>query len=247
MKKAFKNFTHKPTLIIGSGPSALDVSRKDLAGIRTAAINNAWRVRNDFNYLLFPSDFPEDRRAPPSYKARRITNPDYLAGMNAGGGLIFCGATMAFAAGYWAAHSLRTQIVGFYAADMIYPAKGSHFYGTGTADPLREDISLRSLEAKGVRLFSFGLSRGVVLVNCSQQAESRLVFPRVDLDKLSEFETHPKEWVELRRAAKDALQFEAQAPFDRMCEEYWTLADTPEKIEFIDKVDQKWLSLLELI
>lgn len=247
MMRALKDIIYKPTLIIGSGPSALDLSQRDLGRTRTAAINNAWRVRGDIDYLLFPSDFPEERRAPSSYKARRITVPDYMAGMNAGGGLIFCGATMVFAAGYWAVHSIRTKVVGFYAADMIYPSQGSHFYGEGTADPLREDISLRSLEAKGVRLFSFGISRGVVLVNCSPQAESRLVFPRVELAKLSELQTHPKRWSELKKAAKDVFRLEAEAPFDRMREEYWTLADTQEKLDFIGRVDQQWLSLLPLI
>jgi hypothetical protein len=247
MLHTLSNLIYRPTLIVGSAPSAADICQLNLGLVRTVAMNNAWRVKKDFDYLIFPSDFPDQRRAPPSYKARRVTVPGYMSGINAGGGLIFCGATMAFAAGYWAAHSLRTRVVGFYAADMIYPSQESHFYGKGTADPLRKDVSLRSLEAKGVRLFSYGLSRGVVFVNCSRQSESRLVFPRVDLIKLTEAQLHPKKWAELRNAAGDVLRFEAEAPFDRMRETYWTLADTQEKSDFIDRVDQRWLSLLPLI
>jgi hypothetical protein len=63
---------------------------------------------------------------------------------------------------------------------MHYPARGAtHFYGRGTADPLRPDVTLQSLEAKAARLLIHAAEMGCALVNLST-GPSRLVFPRAD-------------------------------------------------------------------
>ncbi len=65
---------------------------------------------------------------------------------------------------------------------MHYPATGpTHFYGQGTPDPLRRDITLRSLEAKSARLMVLAARQGCAMVNLST-GPSRLVFPRANRD-----------------------------------------------------------------
>jgi len=68
---------------------------------------------------------------------------------------------MAFTAGYWALHALRPEVMGFIGCDMVYPKTGAtHFYGTGTADPLRDDVTLQDLGAKSARLMVMAAAQG---------------------------------------------------------------------------------------
>jgi hypothetical protein len=73
---------------------------------------------------------------------------------------------------------------------MIYATsdKATHFYGTGSADPLREDVTLQSLEAKSARLMYHALQKGCLCLNLSQLPESRLLFPRVSIQQLNEYD-----------------------------------------------------------
>jgi hypothetical protein len=69
---------------------------------------------------------------------------------------------------------------------MVYADAGAtHFYGTGAADPLRADVTLRSLEAKSARLALMAAEAGCRCVNLSEGA-SRLVFPRAAVEGLAE-------------------------------------------------------------
>ena len=63
---------------------------------------------------------------------------------------------MVFIAGYWAFGTLKPDVIAYLGCDMIYSDKISdnHFYGQGVADPLRDDITLQSLEAKSARLMT---------------------------------------------------------------------------------------------
>jgi hypothetical protein len=238
----------KPALIVGSGPSATDLQNTNLTRFHRVAINNAWRVRGDFDYAIYPGDFPVERHPPVWYPAKQVNNFGYMPSMNAAGGIIFCGATMAFAAGYWAADTLESRVIGFHACDMVYSPGKTHFYGQGTADPLREDISLQSLEAKSARLFCWALERDKLLVNCSESDESRLVFPRVPLATAASLRPRAKEaWAPLRKKARKIWQLEATAPFDALVEEYWLLADTLEKRAFVAEIDREWLALAPTI
>jgi hypothetical protein len=234
---------------VGSGPGAMKFSQQNLSDFTLVAINNAWRVRNDFSYCVFPSEFPLERRPPPHYATSVISTREYMKGINAAGGIIFAGATMAFAAGYWLVDAIRPDIAGYYACDMIYGPGKTHFYGQGAPDPLRDDITLRSLEAKGARLFAYALLRGTLLLNLSDEPETRLVFPRGSLSRARQARPHDLAtyWSEFLKAARKITELEAMAPFDALQEEYWLLADTEEKQEFLKKIDHCWLGACPLI
>lgn len=75
---------------------------------------------------------------------------------------------------------------------MVYPATGkpTHFYGTGNADPLRDDVTLQSLEAKSARLLYVAHQQKCLCVNLSAAQESRLVFPRTSIEALEAFNHH---------------------------------------------------------
>lgn len=173
-------------LILGSGPAAVAVKGWDRNGFdQIVTINNAWRLRPDWNVSIYPEDFPPEHRPPGLLKGqRRVEARDYVPVQNAYGGFVYAGGTMAFTAGYWALGALKPRVMAFFGCDMVYAASGkTHFYGTGTADPLRPDVTLQSLEAKAARLQLLAAGQGCACVNLSLQ-QSRLVFPRAELDML---------------------------------------------------------------
>ena len=50
-------------LILGSGPSVLRSRTWPRSPFeRIVVINNAWAVRHDWDVLIHPEDFPDDRR-----------------------------------------------------------------------------------------------------------------------------------------------------------------------------------------
>ncbi len=182
-------------LILGSGPNVLDcVSWTKYPDTVIVAINNAWRVRSDWDCLVCPEDFPEDHR--PSLLERspkqKVQGPDeFVPANNRFGGILYCGATMAFTTGYWVLDQLRPDIMAYLGCDMVYTPTDSrtHFYGTGTADPLRSDISLQDLAAKSNRLMIKANEHSCLCVNLSQSPESRLTFPRLSYEQLMQFDT----------------------------------------------------------
>lgn len=166
-------------LMLGSGPDVIRCRDWPRAPFdRVIAINNAWRVRPDWDDLIHPWDFPPDRM--PSATTPRqtiVTEADFVPAQNAHGGFVYAGATMAFTASYWALHHHRPRAIGYLGCDMHYPKGQSHFYGQGRADPLRPDITLQSLEAKSARLQIHAARQGCALVNLST-GPTRLTFPR---------------------------------------------------------------------
>ncbi len=169
-------------LILGSGPNAPEASEWPRTWFdRIVVINNAWRVRADWDDLIFPEDFPEDRRPGRITPRQRLIEADqFVPTQNALGGFVYAGGTMAFTAGYWALQALRPKVIAFMGCDMVYPTSGNtHFYGTGAADPLRPDITLQDLGAKSARLGLLAARLGCTCVNLSR-SESELLFQRCD-------------------------------------------------------------------
>ena len=175
-------------LILGSGPNVV-ASREWPREVfdRIVAINNAWAVRPDWDDLIYPDDFPQTRMPPRIEPHQRVIRAaDYVPMQNAFGGFVYAGWTMAFTASYWALAALRPTVIAVMGCDMVYDdAETTHFYGKGTADPLRKDVTLRSLEAKSARLMALAARQGCAMVNLSQDP-SRLLFPRATLDGLSD-------------------------------------------------------------
>ncbi|SFT07266.1 hypothetical protein SAMN04488040_3000 [Sulfitobacter marinus] len=176
----------KVVLILGSGPNVTASQNWPAAWFdHIVAMNNAWRVRPDWTALVYPEDFPADRMPD------RVSSDQCLIGarafvpaQNGFGGFVYAGGTMAFTTGYWALSALRPTVLAFMGCDMVYPKSGdTHFYGTGTADPLRDDITLRDLGAKSARLALVAARQGCSCVNLSQDP-SALLFPRAKPESL---------------------------------------------------------------
>ncbi len=175
-------------LILGSAPYAVQAAVWPRASFdHVVVINNAWRIRPDWSHLIHPEDFPEDRRPSEIQPGQKIvTATDYVPAQNAYGGFVYAGGTMAFTAGYWALHALNPSRLCYFGCDMVYPAAGqTHFYGTGTADPLRDDVTLANLPAKARRLEYFAARQGCAMVNLSTK-DSVLPYQRATLDSFSD-------------------------------------------------------------
>ena len=224
-------------LLLGSAPMALaarDWPRDPFDHI--LAINNAWQIRRDWDDMIHPWDFPDDRRPTPGPNQRLITQEHFVPAQNAYGGFVYAGGTMAFTAAYWALDALKPRVIATYGCDMHYPATGpTHFYGTGTPDPLRQDITLRSLEAKSARLMILAAQQGCATVNLST-GPSRLVFPRATAETLP---TDPAPYN--HTLAAQALQAEADLNYIVPSGRYWEEAHRFDPAR-IDALDAQWLA-----
>lgn len=205
-------------LILGSGPDvtqARDWPRAPFDHVLT--INNAWQVRGDWDALIHPFDFPQARRPVPQAHQRIITQDDFVPAQNALGGFVYAGGTMAFTACYWALHAHKPRVIAVMGCDMHYPARGrTHFYGKGTADPLRPDITLQSLEAKSARLMIHAALQGCTMVNLSH-GPSRLIFPRATPATLDTITPLPFDMA----CVIDARAREAALAYDTPTGRYW--------------------------
>ena len=226
-------------LILGSGLDAPQAANWDSHLFdHMVVINNAWRVRPDWTHLIHPEDFPEDKRPAAVSPAQRvITANDYVTLQNTYGGFVYAGGTMAFTAGYWALGALRPSVMAFFGCDMMYAAQGNtHFYGKGTADPLREDISLRSLEAKSARLALHANAQGCNIVNLSA-APSRQVFPRAKLTDIGHLQTTSPTVSAL--AMVDVLRAEKSIGYFVASGRYWE-SSAQFDVDKIDRLDAMW-------
>ena len=224
-------------LMLGSAPMALAARDWPRAPFdRVLAINNAWRVRADWDDMIHPWDFPDDRRPVPGPGQRLITQEDFVPAQNAYGGFVYAGGTMAYTAAYWALDALRPATIAVFGCDMHYPASGpTHFYGSGTPDPLRADITLRSLEAKSARLMILAAMQGCAIVNLSH-GPSRLVFPRATPATLP---PHPAPFN--TTLANLALQTERDLGYLVPSGRYWQEAARFDPVR-IDALDALWLA-----
>ena len=174
-------------LIIGSAPDAIEAqsfSREHFQGL--VAINNAWNIRKDWDYCIFPDDFPKNRRPNEGRDQKLIVSEQYVPIQNKFGGFVYSGGTMAFTAGYWALGHFEPKAIAYIGCDMIYDGEDTHFYGRGTPDPLREDPTLKNLKAKSARLEALAASQNCSIFNLSKKPRSNLVFRRNNIDEIPE-------------------------------------------------------------
>ena len=224
-------------LLLGSAPMAVAARDWPRAPFdRVVAINNAWAIRSDWDDMIYPWDFPEDRRPTPGPGQRLITQEDFVPTQNAFGGFVYAGGTMVYTAAYWVLDALRPRTIAIFGCDMHYPATGpTHFYGTGTPDPLRTDITLRNLEAKSARLMILAAMQGCAVVNLSH-GPSRLILPRATPATLparpAPFNT---------TLANLALQTERDLNYHVPSGRYWEEAARFD-VARIDALDALWLA-----
>lgn len=239
---------HKTVAIIGSGPAA--PTAHQLLGPTTIVwvINNAWRAVPKYDALIYSDDLPLERK-PDAISLARLgrSSPQYYPAMVQHGGILFCGATMALAAGYMAIEAFPFSQIAFYASDMTYDSAPSHFYGEGSADPLRHDISLQDLDAKCLRLFYMGLERGCLVVNASSANISRLAIPHPKNSaflRVNVMEDLKQPLINLldtlRPLADAALKIEAQAEFDAGVYDYGRYMKENAVWEYVRRVDAAW-------
>ena len=224
-------------LMLGSAPMAAEAAawRREPFDL-VLAINNAWRIRPDWDVAIHPHDFPAERQARPGPGQRVVTEAEFVPAQNAYGGFVYEGATMAFTSAYWALHVLRPSVIAVYGCDMQYPASGpTHFYGTGTPDPLRADITLRSLEAKSARLMVLAAMQGCAVVNLSC-GPSRLILPRLARGAVAA--ARPGVWCP--DLAAEALAREAELGYLVASGRYWEEAGRFDPAE-LDRLDRLWM------
>ena len=239
----------KKVLIVGSAPDAVRASTWDNAWFDyIVVINNAWKALTTWDILIHPEDFPQANRPPESMiKGRRvITAKDFVPIQNQYGGFVYAGGTMSFTAGYWVLGALRPDVIAYLGCDMIYDTRAnrpSHFYGHGSADPLRDDVTLQSLEAKSVRLQVMARQQHCAVVNLSKLQTSRMLLPRLDIEDLHTM-LHPPTLSPLNtETMRQALHSEAELGYWVPSGRYW------EQIEKFDKaklrhIDSLWLATL---
>ncbi|MES2914848.1 MAG: hypothetical protein V4753_06985 [Pseudomonadota bacterium] len=223
-------------LMLGSAPMAAEA--RDWPRVPfdlVLAINNAWRIRPDWDVAIHPHDFPPDRQAVAGPGQRIVTEAEFVPAQNTYGGFVYAGATMAFTSAYWALHELRPSVIAVYGCDMHYPATGpTHFYGTGAPDPLRADITLRSLEAKAARLMVMAAQQGCAMVNLSR-GPSRLVYPRATREAAAQ--ARPLAWCP--DLAAEAAALEAELGYLVPSGRYWEEADRFDP-RALARVDALW-------
>ncbi len=229
-------------LMLGSAPMVAEAEGWPRAPFdRVVVINNAWQVRPDWDAAVYPWDFPAERRPVAKAGQRVVTEDAFVPAQNAFGGFVYAGATMAFTAGYWALHALRPSVIAVFGCDMHYAVGGkTHFYGIGTPDPLRRDITLRSLEAKSARLMVMAAMQGCAMVNLSV-GPSRLIFPRVTRGAAAL--ARPAPWCPDLAGA--ALEAEAALGYVVPSGRYWEEAGRFDPRE-VDRVDAMWLAAATL-
>jgi hypothetical protein len=224
-------------LMLGSGPSVTEAAAWPRAPFDAVlAINNAHAVRPDWTHHIYPWDFPEDRRPTPRADQRTVTQDDFVPAQNAFGGFVYAGGTMAFTAAYWALHALQPRVLAAFGCDMHYPKGQTHFYGAGTADPLRPDITLQCLESKSARLMILAAMEGCAMVNLSF-GPTRLVFPRMTRDRAPHARPQPFDI----RLADAALKREDALGYHVPSGRYWEQAHRFDPAE-LRHIDSLWRS-----
>jgi hypothetical protein len=244
----------KMVLLIGSAPDAVLAKDWDLSMFaQRVAINNAWQITPDWDYLVYPEDFASERlpSTPLKSSQKLIGAPEFVPQQNSFGGFVYAGGTMAFTAGYWALGALKPDLIAFLGCDMVYGAatgESNHFYGQGTPDPLREDVTLQSLEAKSARFMSLAHTRQCAVVNLSELPESRLLFPRLARGDLAK-PLLPKQLLKQQgtllnaAAAQNALQAEQALGYMVASGRYWEHTAEFDKTKLSD-IDSLWLQAI---
>lgn len=234
-------------LIVGSAPDAVRTTEWDTSCFtHTIVINNAWKACPSWNCLIYPEDFPPDRHpsAGDLSGKRVVTAEQFVPVQNKFGGFVYAGGTMSFTAGYWALGALKPDVIAYIGCDMVYDTKdgqNTHFYGAGTADPLRADVTLQSLEAKSLRLMALASRQGCAVVNLSELENSRLCFPRLAFEDLASMCQSPSHETQHANSVEAALRAEADVGYWVASGRYWEEHDRFDS-QTLRNIDALWLA-----
>ena len=224
-------------LILGSGPDVVEATNFK-SGIfdKIVAINNAWQIRADWDFCIFPDDFPKEKRPNSNLSQKLITHNEYVPIQNRFGGFVYAGGTMAFTSGYWALGKLKPTLIAYLGCDMIYKGKKTHFYGKGTADPLRKDPTLKNLLSKSARFEVIANSNNCSVFNLSKKTESNLVFRRLGISAISK----PTNRREVKNnKTLEALEMEKELGYFVKDGKYWKNLKTFDS-KAISRLDSLW-------
>jgi hypothetical protein len=114
---------------------------------------------------------------------------------------------------------------------------------------LRADVTLQSLEAKSLRFMAFAAQENCLVVNLSQQAKSRLVYPRCDAQLFAQWsdQTLALEMQAQRsgldvQALATALGMESALGYMVASGRYWEVSESLDANKLSD-VDRAWLAV----
>ncbi len=229
-------------LIIGSAPDAARAADWEMSVFdRIITINNAWKVTNQWNELIFPYDFSDENKPSNVLNHQKIVTEDqFVFAQNLFGGFVYAGATMAFTAGYWSLAQHQPSKLCFLGCNMYYKNKGNtHFYGRGKPDPLRDDITLTSLKACSYRMLILAKMRGCDIVSLSP-GETNLHVPQTSLNELLGYQAT---FLISESKVKQALKLEKRLNYYVDDGRYWL----KEKFfcrDELQKLDQIWIDAL---
>ena len=227
-------------LVIGSAPDATQAADWDLSIFKKiVVINNAWRVIDGWDEHIYPYDFPK-KNLPKSQNQNQysVTEDAFVPAQNLLGGFVYAGATMVFTAGYWCLASHTPSLICFVGCNMHYPRGGqTHFYGTGTPDPLRDDISLTSLTACSRRLLSLGMRQNCEIVSLSL-GPGELKIPKISFDDVSSYKSKLSLNTQI---VERALNMEKKLGYYFEDGRYWNHLEAIDKEQLKD-LDKLWIN-----
>ena len=229
-------------LIIGSAPDAIEAQSLQGNLVQNiVAINNAWNIRSDWDFCIFPDDFPDNRRPTGNEAQKLIRSEQYVPLQNKYGGFVYAGGTMAFTAGYWALGHFKPKAIAYIGCDMIYDGKDTHFYGKDTPDPLRKDPTLKNLKAKSARLEAIAAIQNCAIFNLSKRPNSNLIFRRISLNNICK-DNSPRSLNS--SLLKSALQKEKELGYFVEDGRYWKHFSEFNQ-EKIDSLDDLWNRVID--
>ena len=229
-------------LVVGSAPDAIQARDWDMKVFdQVIAINNAWRVANHWDELIFPYDFSDDNKPVQLLDHQKfVTEDQFVPAQNLFGGFVYAGATMAFTAGYWSLASHLPTKLCFLGCNMHYSQLGpTHFYGKGQPDPLRDDITLTSLKACSYRMLIFAKMRGCDIVSLSA-GETNLHVPQTSFDDFLDY--RPAFIISQEKIAQ-ALKYEKNLNYYVEDGRYWLKENLFCRQE-LEKLDRIWIEAL---
>ena len=229
-------------LIIGSAPDAIEAQSLQGKLVQNiVAINNAWNIRSDWDFCIFPDDFPDNRRPTGNEAQKLIRSEQYVPLQNKYGGFVYAGGTMAFTAGYWALGYFKPKTIAYIGCDMLYDGENTHFYGKGTPDPLRKDPTLKNLKAKSDRLEAIAAIQNCAIFNLSKRPNSNLIFRRISLNNICK-DNSPRSLNS--SLLKSALQKEKELGYFVEDGRYWKHFSEFNQ-EKIDSLDDLWNRVID--